>query len=50
MKRFNFYICIVAIFFIILCLIFYLNNVKLLKVAILDTGINSSSVESKVIT
>lgn len=50
MTRFNFYICIVLSFFIILCLIFYLNNEKILKVAILDTGVNSSSVESEVIT
>lgn len=50
MKRFKLYLCIAIIFVIILCLIFYLNNLKLLKVAILDTGVNSSSVESKVIS
>lgn len=48
MKGFSLYITFTLVFF--LCVTFYLNNNKLLKVAILDTGVKSSSIKSEVIS
>ena len=43
-------LCIALTVFFALCVFLYLNNDKQLKVAILDTGVNSPSVESKTIS
>ncbi|HDB8871036.1 TPA: S8 family serine peptidase [Staphylococcus aureus] len=50
MKISNFLMFVAIIFLLILCLFFNLTNDKPLKVAILDTGVNKDSVDSKVIS